>query len=54
MKTMEFVKKFALPTLGVALTLASTLVNNKNQDAKMEKTIADEVAKALADQTKES
>lgn len=46
--------KFLMMGLGTALTLASTFVNQKNQDVQMKETIAKEVAEALAKQTKES
>lgn len=46
--------KYAMLALGAALTLGSSLVNAKNQDDKMKETIAEQVAEALKNQTKES
>lgn len=48
------VTKYLMLGLGAALTLGANLVNTKNQDKKMEETIATKVAEALAKQTKES
>ena len=45
---------YLMLALGAALTLGSSLVNQKNQDKKMEETIAKKVGEALASQTKES
>lgn len=55
-KTMDkkMIGKYLMLALGTGLTLASSLVNQKNQDAKMEETIAEKVAEALSNQTKES
>lgn len=50
----KLVGKYVMMGLGAALTLASTLVNQKNQDDQMKETIAEKVAEALANQTKES
>lgn len=46
--------KVALPVLGAVLTIAATIVNNKNQETQMEQTIAKKVAEALESQGKES
>lgn len=48
------VTKYLMTGLGVALTIGANLVNAKNQDAKMKETIAEQVAEALKNQTKES
>lgn len=50
----KMVGKFLMMGLGTALTLASSFVNAKNQDAQMKESIAKEVAEALAKQAKES
>lgn len=50
----KLVGKYLMMALGTALTIGSSLVNAKNQDVKMKETIADEVAKALENQAKES
>ena len=44
--------KIILPVAGVVLTIASSIVNTKTQDAKMDATIGKKVAEALADQAK--
>ena len=46
--------KIALSALGMGLTLASTLVNDKVKDAKLEETVTKKVGEALANQVKES
>lgn len=46
--------KLGLSVLGLALTLASSMVNDKIKDAKLEETIAKRVAEALENQVKES
>lgn len=46
--------KLAISGLGLGLTLASTLVNDKVKDAKMEETITKKVAEALASKAEES
>ena len=46
--------KYLMLGLGAVLTIGSSLVNAKNQDDKMKATVAEEVAKALAGQAKES
>ena len=46
--------KYLMLALGAGLTLASSFVNTKNQDAKMKETIAEQVAEALKNQAKES
>ena len=46
--------KFLMMGLGTALTLASTLVNSKNQDNQIKEAVAKEVAEALKNQTKGS
>ena len=55
---MEFDKaktaKILMTALGVGLTLASSLVNSKNQDEKMKEMVSQKVAEAFANQTKES
>lgn len=43
-----------LPVAGIVLTVASSIVNSKQQEAQMEKTIAKKVAEALENQAKES
>lgn len=50
----KLIGKYAMLALGAALTLGSSLVNGKNQEAKMEETIAKKVKEALANQAKES
>ena len=50
----KLIGKYLMLALGTGLTLASSLVNQKNQDAKMEETIAEKIAEALNNQTKES
>lgn len=50
----EQVTKYLMIGLGTALTLGANLVNAKNQDNKMKETIAEKVAEALNNQTKES
>ena len=46
--------KYVMLGLGAALTLGANLVNTKNQETKMNETITEKVAEALANQTKES
>lgn len=46
--------KLALSALGFGLTLASTLVNDKVKDTKLEETVAKKVAEALSNQVEES
>jgi hypothetical protein len=53
-KTMKNIGKILLPIAGIALTIASSIVNTKNQEAQMEKTIAKKVAEALENKAKES
>lgn len=48
------VTKYLMLGLGAALTLGANLVNTKNQDDKMKEAIAEKVAEALQNQTKES
>ena len=48
------VTKYLMLGLGAALTLGANLVNAKNQDDKMNETIAKKVAEALNDRAKES
>ena len=48
------ITKYLMVGLGAALTLGANLVNAKNQDDKMKETIAEKVAEALNNQTKES
>lgn len=50
----KLVGKYLMMGLGTALTLAASLVNSRNQDVKMEETIAEKVAEALKNQAKES
>lgn len=50
----KLVGKYLMMALGTGLTLAASLVNSRNQDVKMEETIAEKVAEALKNQTKES
>lgn len=45
--------KVILPVGAAVLTLVSAVVNNKNQEAQMNKAVAEKVAEALANQTKE-
>jgi hypothetical protein len=47
---LKKVGKILLPVASIALTIASSIISNKQQ----EETIAKKVAEALADQTKES
>ena len=54
MNINEAIGKYGLPVLGLALTFGSTIVNNKNNDKKMEETIAKRVKEALETKTKES
>lgn len=42
--------KVGLSALGMVLTLASTLVNNKVSDAKLEEAVAEKVKEALKNQ----
>lgn len=46
--------KILLPVGAAVLTLVSGIVNSKNQEVQMEKTIAKKVAEALENQAKES
>lgn len=46
--------KLGLSVLGIALTIGSTLVNDKVKDAKLEETVAEKVKEALNNQAKES
>lgn len=46
--------KMGLSVLGLALTLGSTLVNDKVKDAKLNETVAEKVKEALNKQVKES
>lgn len=50
----KIVGKYLMMGLGTALTLAASLVNSRNQDVKMEETIAEKVAEALKNQARES
>lgn len=50
----KLIGKYLMMALGTALTIGSSLVNAKNQDAAMKETVAKEVAEALKSQTKES
>ena len=50
----KLIGKYLMMGLGTALTLASALVNQKNQEDQMNETIAKKVAEALGNQTKES
>lgn len=50
----KMIGKYLMLALGSGLTLAASLVNQKNQDDKMDETIAKKVAEALNNQTKES
>ena len=51
---MKNIGKILLPIAGIALTIASSIVNAKQQEAQMDKTIAKKVAEALEGQAKES
>ena len=55
-ETMDKTKvtKYLMLGLGAALTLGANLVNTKNQDNKMNETIAEKVKEALENQAKES
>ena len=46
--------KILLPVVGIALTVASSIVSSKQQEAQIDRTIAKKVAEALENQTKES
>lgn len=46
--------KVGLSVLGMALTIGSTLVNDKVKDNKLEETVAEKVKEALANQARES
>ena len=46
--------KYMMIGLGALLTLGANLVNNRNQEIKMEETIEEKVKEALDNQTKES
>ena len=48
------VYKYLMLGRGAALTVGSSLVNAKNQDAKMKETIAEQVREELAKHAKES
>jgi hypothetical protein len=50
----KLIAKYGMMALGALLTVGSSLVNAKNQDVKMEETIAKKVSEALANQAKES
>lgn len=50
----EKIVNYLMLGLGAALTLGSSIVNAKNNDRKMEDTIAKKVSEALANQAKES
>lgn len=50
----KMIGKVLMMGLGTALTLASTFVNQKNQDSQMKEAIAKEVAEALKNQARES
>jgi hypothetical protein len=46
--------KTGLSVLGLALTLGSTLINDKMKNDKLEETVSKKVAEALNNQAKES
>lgn len=46
--------KAGLSVLGLALTLGSTLINDKMKNDKLEETVSKKVAEALNNQAKES
>lgn len=46
--------KMGLSVLGVALTIGSTLVNDKVKSAELDETVAKKVNEALKNQVKES
>lgn len=46
--------KVCMMVLGTVLTLGASLVNEKNQEVKMNETVAKKVEEALKNQTKES
>ena len=50
----KMIGKYLMMGLGAALTLASSFVNSKNQDAQMKEAVAEQVAEALKNQAKES
>lgn len=51
---MDFknIGKVLLPIGAAVLTIASAIVNHKNQEMQMDKAIAEKVAEALSDKTK--
>lgn len=48
----KLVGKYLMMALGYTLTLASAFVGAKNQDAQIKDAVAEEVQKALSNQTK--
>lgn len=48
------ISKLLLPAAGVALTVASSIVGSKNQEATINKIVSEKVAEALKNQAKES
>ena len=50
----EFGKNVGLPMAGLGLMVASSIVNSKNSEAKMTKTIEQKVSEALSKKAKES
>lgn len=50
----KMIGKYLMVGLGAALTLASSFVNSKNQDAQMKEAVAEQVAEALKNQARES
>ena len=50
----EQIGKYLMMGLGAALTIGSSIVNAKNQENKMNETIAEKVKEALENQAKES
>ena len=49
---LQKISKFLLPVAGIALAVASSIVGSKNQEAQINKAVAEKVAEALANQTK--
>lgn len=46
--------KFVLPVAGLALTIASSVINDKIKDEKLNETVTKKVAEALADKKEEA
>ena len=50
----KLIGKYLMMGLGTALTLASSFVNAKNQDAQIKEAVAEQLAEALKNQAKGS